>query len=661
MNASVTEIRNALRCPRVFALGRLRGRQVAFPLGASALGSAFHRIVEAFARAVDGPPPQVLDLAPGCATEAIEAALSRWILELGARELETDPGYASMPAEVDDLAEALRQLAAYLAARIAKGDEPPRRAIAALVAEAEVGLETTVELDGGEVAVVTGRIDALYAPRDARAEVVEYKLTHDSNEELDRAQVALYRFLLSRSRDLDAVPVILRFNPGLTITQLARETADALVAGRLVPLLGRMSAWVERPGSAPATDRTDLCPACPVRAECREVYAEHLTSRDDPPSNAARPRPAPQGGLRPAAMPEPMAPRRERRDEEGREEAEGLRSKIVGILRQQGVGSPHAKPPVVGARIIQVEVSVAAGSIGRIDRAAKDVVHRLAAEDGVTAAYEKKGGLRFFRAERRRPRTVVLSDLIADRADWLRERPGRFVIGEAVDGEVVCGDLSDPSSCHLLVGGATGSGKSVLLRSIVTSLAHFHPPSAVRFTLIDPKRVSFGRLAVGLAAHLSGPVCHDVAETLPVLEGLVEQMEDRYRILEEEAVQSVVELEEVRQGRERIPLEVVVVDEFQDLVASKETREPFIALVRRLGAKARAAGIHLVLATQRPTRDSVPGSIKANLPGKIALKTASGLESRIILDQAGAESLLGKGDLLADLGSWPVRGQAPIA
>jgi S-DNA-T family DNA segregation ATPase FtsK/SpoIIIE len=159
---------------------------------------------------------------------------------------------------------------------------------------------------------------------------------------------------------------------------------------------------------------------------------------------------------------------------------------------------------------------------------------------------------------------------------------------------------------------------------------------------------------------MAGPICHDVTETLPVLEGLVEEMEERYRLLEEHRVQDVGELNEGRLERDRVALRVVVVDEFQDLVASKDTREAFIALVQRLGAKARAAGIHLILATQRPTRDSVPGSIKANLPGKVALRAASSLESRIILDRPGAEALLGHGDLLADLGHGAIRGQAPL-
>jgi S-DNA-T family DNA segregation ATPase FtsK/SpoIIIE len=105
---------------------------------------------------------------------------------------------------------------------------------------------------------------------------------------------------------------------------------------------------------------------------------------------------------------------------------------------------------------------------------------------------------------------------------------------------------------------------------------------------------------------------------------------------------------------------VVLVDEFQDLVAARATRDRFVDIVQRLGSKARASGIHLVLATQRPTRENVPGGIKANLPGRIALKVASALESRIILDEAGAESLLGKGDLLADLGQGRVRAQAPL-
>ena len=661
ISLSVTEIRNALRCPRVFALGRARGQTVLFPIGASAMGAVFHRLVAAFAREPD--LSRLARLPAGAPVDEVARTLSSSLLRLLAAELARTPSYASMPAEVDDLAEALREFARHVAGACAAGGVVPAEATARFLAGAELPLELSVDHDGGSVRL-TGRIDALHVPPGGAAEVVEYPLTDESGEDLDRAQVALYRFLLARARQLDAAPVILRFRPGLTVTRLPARDADELVAKRLVPLMADMARWTADPRSAPATDRSDLCPACPVRSDCIQTYPQRLAPRDDPPAGATRPRPDPTGDLYEppvAARQTAPAPSRGRvaDDRAALAGAEETRRLILDILKRQGVSHPTAPPPVVGARLVQIEVSVSRGSVAALERAAADVEHRLAADHGLTAHFSKKGALRVFTVPRPEPRPVRLTDLLAARADYLAARPGRFVVGEAADGAPLTGDLSDPSSCHLLIGGVTGSGKSVLLRALAASLVHFQSPSAINLTLIDPKRVSFGRLATGLAAHLHRPLVHSTDEAVPILAELVEEMELRYGLFDGARVQDIDEYNDTQPASQRLARRVVVIDEFQDLVTQRPTRDAFLDIIQRLGAKARASGIHLILSTQRPTRDAVPTSIKANLPGKIALKVTSAGESRIILDARGAEDLLGKGDLLADLGHSPVRAQAP--
>jgi S-DNA-T family DNA segregation ATPase FtsK/SpoIIIE len=161
-------------------------------------------------------------------------------------------------------------------------------------------------------------------------------------------------------------------------------------------------------------------------------------------------------------------------------------------------------------------------------------------------------------------------------------------------------------------------------------------------------------------AHLDGPVLYDAEETMPVIAQLVEIMEERYRIFEKAQVSGIDEYNEQAHREHRLERRVLVVDEFQDLVAERDTAQAFFAGVKRLGAKARAAGVHMLLATQRPDRSTVPPIVKANLGGKVALQVASQTNSRIILDQVGAERLLGKGDLLADLGHGIARAQAPM-
>jgi S-DNA-T family DNA segregation ATPase FtsK/SpoIIIE len=213
-----------------------------------------------------------------------------------------------------------------------------------------------------------------------------------------------------------------------------------------------------------------------------------------------------------------------------------------------------------------------------------------------------------------------------------------------------------------LIAGQAGSGKSVLIQSLVASLVRFHGPDALRFNLIDPKRVTFVNptFHAAVSAHLEGPVCFEIEEVLPVVAQLVELMEERYRVFESAQVIDLDEYNEQARPENKIERRVLVIDEFQDLIIEKASANQFFMGIKRLGAKARAAGIHLILATQRPDKDTVPPIIKANLGGKIALQVSTQSNSRIVLDENGAERLMGKGDLLANLGRGVVRAQAPL-
>lgn len=653
---SVTEVRNALRCPRIFALGRLGRTAVAFPVGSSLLGSAFHRIVERFAGAVGAPPAAFAELQARAPIDALDAELRAWLLDLLADDLESDAALTSMPGEVDDLAEALRQLATHLAARLHRFDGNPSEGLSRLVRGGEVPIEA--ELQPG--LVVSGRLDALYADPDDALDVVEYKLTDEANDALDRAQAALYARMLRVARGVDARPVVLRFMPMLRETTVSLAESRDLVDRQLVPLVRKMAAWAAEPRTAPVTERRDLCAACPLSAACAEAYPERVPPRDDPPAGGARPRPsldgAALGGPASARALEPSPT-----DEVGRRDAERVRDLIQAELRRAGIQAVF--PSVtVGPTLYEIEVTRPRGRVRDLDRAADDVKHHLASQHDVAAELEERAGRRIFVVRRADPRTVHLAPLLAEAREWLAARPGRFVVGQRPTGEVLVGDLADASTPHLLVGGQSGSGKSFLLRSLVASLVHYHPPAGIRFVLVDPKRVTFQipsfQAAVG--AHLDGPIVFDVDSALPVLERLVEVMEERYSLFEAAKVNDVGEYNESRPETDRLERRVVVVDEFQDLTADKATQQRFTTTIRRLGAKARGAGVHLVLATQRPDRETVPGIIKTNLGGKIALRVASAVNSRIILDQPGAEKLVGKGDLLADLGHGLVRAQAPV-
>lgn len=224
----------------------------------------------------------------------------------------------------------------------------------------------------------------------------------------------------------------------------------------------------------------------------------------------------------------------------------------------------------------------------------------------------------------------------------------RFAVGVTVDGQLHFADLARPESAHFLVAGTNGSGKSEWLRSTLASLLASNSTATLKLALIDPKRSAFG--AFSGSSYLWQPVVYSESVE-ELLGGLVEEMERRYDVLSRTRVDNLAEYNAT--GASPMPRIVCVCDEYADLLlADKKRRETMENLIARLGAKARAAGIHLVFSTQRPSRDIVKGVIDANFGGRVALKVVRPIESRIILDETGAETLLGRGDLLyKDIGS----------
>ena len=209
-------------------------------------------------------------------------------------------------------------------------------------------------------------------------------------------------------------------------------------------------------------------------------------------------------------------------------------------------------------------------------------------------------------------------------------------LGVKIDGTPVFADLAKMP--HLLVAGATGSGKSVGLNAFIISLINKKKPSELKFVMIDPKRIEFS--VYNDQQYMLMPVITDNEDASAALGYLVDEMNKRYKLLEESTTKNIGEYNEKVGG---MPYIVTIVDEFSDLVLTDKTVEKKIQI---LAQKARAAGIHLVLATQRPSVDVVTGSIKANFPSRMAFKTASGIDSKTILDTTGAEDLVGRGDAL---------------
>ncbi|MBW7652121.1 FtsK/SpoIIIE domain-containing protein [Anoxybacillus sp. ST4] len=220
---------------------------------------------------------------------------------------------------------------------------------------------------------------------------------------------------------------------------------------------------------------------------------------------------------------------------------------------------------------------------------------------------------------------------------------------------VVSIDLSDSITPHLLVGGTTGSGKSVTLHSIILSIMCLYNPEDVQFLFIDPKQVEFNFYE---NKKHTMRVITDIGEAVKALESLVDEMDMRYSMMNKEYVSNLEEF--INITGQKLPRIVVVFDEFADFMSQdKEIAKRVETSIQRLGQKARAAGIHLIICTQYPKAEIINTKIRSNLPGRLALKAADAVASHVILDQEGAERLAGKGDFLAKTNGNPIRGKSP--
>ena len=233
---------------------------------------------------------------------------------------------------------------------------------------------------------------------------------------------------------------------------------------------------------------------------------------------------------------------------------------------------------------------------------------------------------------------VYLSEIISSNDFSKKNIKLPIALGKSISGLPITGDLS--SMPHLLIAGTTGSGKSVCINTIILSLLYRHPPEKCKFILIDPKMLELSTYE-GIP-HLLCPVITEAKRAASVLGWVVKEMESRYKLMTRVGVRNIDGYNE--KHKVSMPYIVVIVDEMSDLmlVASKEIEN----YIQKLSQMARAAGIHIIMATQRPSVDVITGTIKANFPTRISFQVTSKIDSRTILGEQGAEQLLGKGDML---------------
>lgn len=296
----------------------------------------------------------------------------------------------------------------------------------------------------------------------------------------------------------------------------------------------------------------------------------------------------------------------------------------------------------VGPRVVQYALSITVGTkVSKVKSLGNDLALALAAPSGSVRIEAPIPGTSHIGIEvpNQKPVFVTLGDMYS--SNEMKEFKGQIplVLGKNIAGVPVIRDLTRMP--HLLVAGATGSGKSVCINSFLCGVLMTHSPDYVKFILVDPKMVELP--PYNGIPHLLTPVITDVEKVIYSLEWLVVEMQRRFRVLNKAGVKNL-EQYNTSLGYPALPYIILVVDEMADLMLSSgvdvETK------VVRLAQMARAVGIHLVLATQRPSVDVLTGLIKANIPARIGMNVATSVDSRVILDLIGAETLLGDGDML---------------
>lgn len=315
----------------------------------------------------------------------------------------------------------------------------------------------------------------------------------------------------------------------------------------------------------------------------------------------------------------------------------------------------------IGPSITRYELEMPAGiSVNKIGTYAEDISAALTSIKTVRIQAPIPGKrVVGIEVPNRKISMVGIREVIESKEFLYNKNVLSYAIGKDVAGKCIVADMHEMP--HMLVAGSTGSGKSVALNTLIVSLMYKYGPEDLRFILVDPKQVEFYSYN-GLPHMLLPEAIIDPTKSLNALDWAINEMERRYMLLRDSGVREIIEynsLPEVKsKQKEKLAHIVIIIDEVGDIMSLNSIKKDFEEKVRRLTQKARAVGINLILATQRPSVDVITGVIKANLPSRMAFAVANYQDSRTILDKMGAETLLGKGDMLfSPRGTEPFRVQ----
>jgi S-DNA-T family DNA segregation ATPase FtsK/SpoIIIE len=668
---NVTKVRVAFECPRLFYLMQHFGGNTLFLPRDTAIGigNVFHQLADEFVRLAT-LEPRFKELFKPPATqlqvEEIASSMQQLFYEIKfSSYLQQAKKNASQAQALYKLWQGLQGLIRRFAELLVINRRfcSAETVIANTFVSEERKLEHYFNLPDGTQQRVAGEFDCLVFNFELkRLCVVEFKTYQPADPSAQLAQVALYSYMLWQKKKVAVDSAVYCVLPEFKEYHYSWEQLENTVHQLIPYKLQQMQQWLTweplLPNSPPTTTQPHLCEICPQQQKCQSYFVEESKEEDlrkspsDYKSGATQTKPASAGFQTSYVTPEdvkfPLVTPSSAADVIGEELVATLQSFNIGVDYYGAAVAPSfirvKLKPHLGVKVssllklsadLQVQMGLANPPL--ISAQPGYVSVDLPRLDRQVAKFEEYVQHQFL------PSTA----------------PVKIALGVNLEGQLVEADLSDPNTCHFLVGGTTGSGKSEFLRSLLLSLLFRHSPQNLKIALVDPKRVTFPEFEQ--IPWLYSSIVKESDRAIELMDQLVAEMELRYQRFEKAGC---ADLNAYNQpSRQPLPRIVCIFDEYADFMAEKETRIALEQSIKRLGAKARAAGIHLIIATQRPEAKVVTPLIRSNLPGRVALRTASEADSKIVLGgtQTAAASLLGKGDLLYQIGTNLSRLQSLLA
>ena len=487
----------------------------------------------------------------------------------------------------------------------------------------EHNLEYYFDLPNGTKQLIRGEFDCLVFNFELkRLCMVEFKTYQPVDLAAQLAQVSLYSYMLSKQKktpiDSAVYCVLPEFKEYKYSWEQLENTVHQLIPHKLLQMQNWLSWESPNPNPPPMTTEPYLCEICPQQQKCQTFFG---VEKEETSINADK-----------------------------------IGEDLVNTLQSFGVGVEYHGAAVSPA-FIRVKLKPNSGvKVNSILKLSADLQVQLGLNYPPLIA--PQAGYVSVDLPRQDRQIAKFEDFI-QKQFLAPTAPVKIAIGVGIDGKLLEADLSDPNTCHFLVGGTTGSGKSEFLRSLLLSLIYRHSSQHLKIALVDPKRVTFPEFEQ--MSSLYAPVVKDSDRAVELMQELVAEMESRYQKFEKAKCADLTVYNQ--RSSPMLPRIVCIFDEYADFMAEKEVRNILEQSIKRLGAMARAAGIHLIISTQRPEASIVTPIIRTNLPGRVALSTKSEADSKIILGGTStvAAYLIGKGDLVYQVGPHLQRLQSLLA